>query len=73
MLPTRGVGEPSDDYPHGEACQSHISVDVTFGMVCSTECVTEAECPEGWACKTLQQGNGVDVGLCFPRRILPNN
>jgi len=72
-LPTRAVGEPADDYPHGEACASRIAIDVTFGSVCSTECVTEAQCPNGWACKSIQQGSGLDIGLCFPRRVVPGS
>lgn len=69
VLATRAVGAPANDYPRGEACLSRIAIHVTFGAVCSDLCVTDAQCPSGWGCKTITQGNGQDVGLCFPRRV----
>lgn len=69
VLPTRGVGEPANDYPRGDACASGIAIDITFGSVCTAHCVTHEHCPEGWACKSFEQGNGERIGLCSPRRV----
>lgn len=69
VLPIRAMGVAADDHPTGEACLSRIAIDVTFGSVCTDPCVTDAQCPSEWGCKTIQQGNGTDLGLCFPRRL----
>ena len=68
-IPTRLVGADASDHPDGAACVSRIAVDVTFGSVCSDLCVLDAHCPSGWGCKVITQGNGEDIGLCFPRRL----
>ncbi len=69
VLPIRPMGAPADDHPTGLACSSGIAINITFGSVCTDPCVTDDQCPSGWGCKTIQQGNGVDIGLCAPLRL----
>lgn len=68
VLPIRAMGAAADDHRTGEACISGIAIDVTFGSVCTDTCVLDAQCPDNWGCQTIQQGNGTDIGLCFPLR-----
>lgn len=69
-LPIRPIGAVADDYPDGAACSSRIAIDATFFQACTDYCVTDAQCPANWGCKPVTQGNGEDVWLCFPRRIV---
>jgi hypothetical protein len=69
-LPIRAVGAVADDYPDGSACSSRVAIDATFYVACTDFCVTDAQCPANWGCKPVTQGNGEDVWLCFPRRIV---
>ncbi len=69
-LPIRAVGAVADDYPDGSACLSRVAIDATFYVACTDFCVTDAQCPANWGCKPVTQGNGEDVWLCFPRRIV---
>jgi len=67
-LAIRTIGQPADDYPTGGACASRIAIDISFGSVCTHECRLDNQCPPGWGCKQVPQGNGEPIGLCFPRR-----
>lgn len=69
-LPIRGVGAVADDYPDGLACSSRAAIEATFYVACTDFCVTDAQCHADWGCKPVTQGNGEDVWLCFPRRIV---
>ena len=69
-LPIRPIGAVADDYPGGEYCLSGIAIDATFYAACTDLCVTDAQCPADWGCKPVTQGNGEDVWLCFPRRVV---
>ena len=71
--PTRAAGLDCADYPEGEACVSGVCIEVSSGAVCSSVCLTNADCLlPGYGCRKVHQGNGEKVGLCFPIRQVVN-
>src|SRR5262245_23201226 len=66
---TREIGAACNDYVEGDACESGIAIDISFGFVCSDHCTEDQDCPADWGCKAVSQGNGEDAHLCFPRRV----
>ena len=68
----RAMGATAEANSDGSECASGIAIDATFSMFCSDYCTEDADCPTAWGCRSIRQGGGETVGICFPYRIVAN-